>query len=174
VNSRCTVRAATPNDLAALVDLLEAYMRETYRDTWHGSMNSLQRDAFGKECTIHVAEVGGHVVGFVAWTNSYDLHHCLTGGDILDLYVRPSWRGLGFAPALLCSAAAELLRRGATHLKGGAVDRGTGEHLRWIHRQRSRVPEAGGARRGFAEAASAITSAEDLELRGLTANRRLA
>jgi GNAT superfamily N-acetyltransferase len=115
--------------LAALVDLLEAYMRETYRDTWHGSMNSLQRDAFGKECTIHVAEVGGHVVGFVAWTNSYDLHHCLTGGDILDLYVRPSWRGLGFAPALLCSAAAELLRRGATHLKGGAVDRGTGEHL---------------------------------------------
>ena len=62
------------------------------------------------------------VRGFVAWMKSYDLHHCMTGGFILDLYVLPESRGWGVAPALVCTVAAEILRRGGTYVQGQAVN----------------------------------------------------
>jgi GNAT superfamily N-acetyltransferase len=105
------------------VQLLEVYMRETFKAPWHGSAEALRRDGFGREFETHVAVTGdGCVMGFVAWTKSYDLHHCLTGGYILDLYVAPGSRGRGVAPAFVCTVAAEILRRGGTYVKGQAVD----------------------------------------------------
>ena len=51
-----------------------------------GSAEALHRDGFGREFETYVAVMGdGQVIGFAAWTKSYDLHHCLTGGNILDL-----------------------------------------------------------------------------------------
>jgi GNAT superfamily N-acetyltransferase len=58
----------------------------------------------------------------LAWRKSYDLHHCLTGGEILDLYVLPEYRGRGVAPVLVCAVAAEMLRRGGAYVKGQAVE----------------------------------------------------
>jgi GNAT superfamily N-acetyltransferase len=118
-----TARPAALRDVPVLVQLLEAYMRETFKAPWHGSAEALRRDGFGREFEIHVAMTGGeHVMGFLAWRKSYDLHHCLTGGEILDLYVSPDYRGRGVAPALVCAVAAEILRRGGTYVKGQAVE----------------------------------------------------
>jgi GNAT superfamily N-acetyltransferase len=72
---------------------------------------------------MHVAMTDGeHMLGFLAWKKSYDLHPCLTGGEILDLYVSPDDRGRGVAPVLVCAAAAEMLRRGGVYVKGQAVE----------------------------------------------------
>jgi GNAT superfamily N-acetyltransferase len=117
------VRAADQSDISTLVQLLEAYMRETFKVSWRGSAEALRRDGFGREFETHVAATGdGRVIGFAAWTKSYDLHHCLMGGYILDLYVTPAFRGRGVAPALVCMVAAEILQRGGTYVKGQAVD----------------------------------------------------
>ena len=118
-----TVRAAKQSDVPALARLLEAYMQETFKVSWRGSAEALRRDGFGREFETHVAVTGdARVIGFAAWTKSYDLHHCLTGGYILDLYVAPASRGRGVAPALVCMVAAEILQRGGTYVKGQAVD----------------------------------------------------
>jgi len=96
------VRATEQSDIPALVQLLETYMLETFKVLWRGSAEALRRDGFGREFEIHVAVTDdGHVIGFVAWTKSYDLHHCLTGGDILDLYVAPASRDVPYP--LLCA-----------------------------------------------------------------------
>jgi GNAT superfamily N-acetyltransferase len=124
------IRLATAADVPALVPLFQAYMRETYDAPWHGSAESLERDALGHRCTLHVA-VDAHrsVSGFIGWTSSYDLHHCLAGADVLDLYVSPGDRGRGLALALACAAAEAVARGGGTYLKGGAVEGGTGRRL---------------------------------------------
>jgi ribosomal protein S18 acetylase RimI-like enzyme len=120
---RFTTRLAEPRDVPALVQLLEAYMRETFKVPCRGSAEALRRDGFGREFEIQVGMTASErVIGFMAWRKSYDLHHCLTGGDILDLYVSPEYRGRGVAPALICAVAAEILRRGGTYVKGQAVE----------------------------------------------------
>jgi len=64
-----TVRAADQSDVPALVQLLEVYMRETFKAPWHGSAEALRRDGFGREFETHVAVTGdGCVMGIVAWT----------------------------------------------------------------------------------------------------------
>jgi GNAT superfamily N-acetyltransferase len=117
------VRAAKQSDVPALAQLLEAYMRETFKVSWRGSAEALRRDGFGREFETHVAVTGdGRVIGFAAWTKSYDLHHCLAGGYILDLYITPASRGRGVAHALVCMVAAEIRQRGGTYVKGQGVD----------------------------------------------------
>ena len=120
---QCTVRATDQRDVPTLVQLLEAYMHETFKVAWRGSAEALHRDGFGQEFECQVAVTSdGRAIGFVAWTKSYDLHHCMTGGSILDLYVLPESRGRGVAPALVCAVAAEIRRRGGTYVKGQAVN----------------------------------------------------
>jgi GNAT superfamily N-acetyltransferase len=120
---RFVARAAEQSDVPALVQLLEAYMQETFQVSWQGSAEALRRDGFGREFEIQVAVTGdGRVIGFTAWAKAYDLHHCITGGYILDLYVAPEFRGRGVAPALICTVAAEILRRGGTYVKGQAIN----------------------------------------------------
>jgi GNAT superfamily N-acetyltransferase len=62
------------------------------------------------------------VIGFIAWVNSYDLHWCLKGGDVIDFFVHPSHRGLGAAILLITNLAAYIREHGGAYLKGGAVD----------------------------------------------------
>ena len=117
------VRAAEQSDVSALVQLLLAYMQETFGSAWEGSTEALRRDGFGREFENLIAVRGdSRVIGFAAWTKSYDLHHCVTGGCILDLFVSPEFRGRGVASALVCSVAAEILRRGGRYVKGQAVN----------------------------------------------------
>jgi GNAT superfamily N-acetyltransferase len=59
----------------------------------------------------------------VAWDLVYDMHWATSGAQIADLFVIPSYRGLGVSLALVASAAADVLAKGGGFLRGGAYDR---------------------------------------------------
>ena len=117
------IRRANRNDVPRLAELLESYMRETYQGAWGGNTQLLEQHLVGDEVQLIVAEaLNRNVIGFIAWVDSYDLHWCLKGGDVIDFYVCPSHRGRGAALLLIAKLAAEIQRDGGAYLKGGAVD----------------------------------------------------
>jgi GNAT superfamily N-acetyltransferase len=127
---RFQVRPAGEADVPALARLLGAYLPETYDAPWHGSAEALRRDVLEGRCRMHVAVAAdGRVIGFLAWIPSYDLHHCTSGGEGIDLYVVPEARGRGVAPALLCAVAREIERGGGKYLKGGPAAYGSAGRL---------------------------------------------
>ena len=123
------IREASPDDVHALATLLRAYMLETYDSEWRGSVNGLLQDGLGARFRALMAALADRAVGFVAWERSYDLHHCLSGGHILDLYVAHQHRARGIAVQLIARAAGVIHREGGAFIKGGAVDSGTGSRL---------------------------------------------
>jgi len=117
-----SIRKANQTDVPQLEKLLVAYMRETYQCEWGGNAHQLERDLFDKTFEIIAAEnANKQIVGFIAWTDAYDLHWCLKGGDIIDLYVLAEKRGRGIGLLLATELAAEIQKRGGAFLKGGAV-----------------------------------------------------
>lgn len=128
--ARIRIRPLAPPDIAGLHSLFDAYMREAYGAPWNGSAEALQHDALGQKCSVYLALAPDEsLIGFLAWTSSYDLHHCVPGAEALDLYVDRAWRGRGIALLLVCAAAAEIEGRGGLYLKGSAVETGTGRRL---------------------------------------------
>jgi len=123
------IREASPDDVHIVAALLRAYMLETYHDEWHGSVSGLLQDGFGARFRALIATLADEAVGFVAWERSYDLHHCLSGGHILDLYVGHRHRARGIAVQLIARAAGVVHSEGGAFIKGGAVDSGTGSRL---------------------------------------------
>lgn len=126
---RVYTRRFTPADAPALVILLQAYMQETYQDLWHSSEEALRQDARGQRCILHLALTREEQpIGFLAWTPSYDLHHCVSGAEVLDLYVVPERRGRGVALLLGC-ATAEISCCGGRYMKGTVVESGSARQL---------------------------------------------
>jgi GNAT superfamily N-acetyltransferase len=126
---RWIVRVAEPADADALVPLLRDYLRETYGAEWHGSADALRADAFGQACRMCVAESADGLIGFIAWTSFYDLHHCVRGAEALDLYVRPAERARGIAPALIFAAAQAVRDAGGRFLRGAVGGHGAAQRL---------------------------------------------
>jgi GNAT superfamily N-acetyltransferase len=124
-----TIRVAQPEDVPALAKLMGLYMHETYRAGWRGDVNALARDGFGTEFRVLVAEQQHELVALLAWQRSYDLHHCIVGGQVLDLFVLPRHRSRGLAVRLIAVASQIIESNGGTFIKGGAVDSGTGSQL---------------------------------------------
>jgi GNAT superfamily N-acetyltransferase len=117
------IRKANPEDAAPLGVLIDDYMRETYGGGWGGDVAALRQHLQDESIGILLLEnARDEIEAFLAWTISYDLHWCMKGGVIVDLYVRPASRGRGAALVLAAELAAEIKRLGGTHLKGGAVE----------------------------------------------------
>jgi len=117
------IRKADRDDVLRLGLLLESYMQETYQGAWGGNTQLLEQHLVSNDVRIIVTEaIGGEVVGFVAWIDSYDLHWCMKGGGVIDFYVSPSHRGRGAALGLIVKLAADVREGGGAYLKGGAVD----------------------------------------------------
>jgi GNAT superfamily N-acetyltransferase len=120
------IRKAAPKDVPHLVKLLDAYMRETYDDVWSGTPERLERDGFGREFEILIAETRAEeIVGFMAWNYTYDLHYCLKGGTVIDFYVAPKNRGRGLGLLLAVESAKEIQKCAGEFLHGGAVENKT-------------------------------------------------
>ncbi len=120
------IRKAEPRDVPLLIELLENYMRETYHGEWAGTAEQLKRDGFGREFEMLVGENSNkEVIGFIAWNYTYDLHHCLKGGTVIDFYVAPKNRGRAVGLLLAVESAAEIQKRGGEFLHGGAVENET-------------------------------------------------
>lgn len=117
------VRPATLDDLPSLTVLLEAYMQETFQRPWGGTSQKLAQDGFGAEFELMVAEAKPPTpIAFAAWASHYDLHHCMKGGVIIDLFVDPTHRAKGVAAQLMMAIATQIQQRGGEYMTGGAVD----------------------------------------------------
>jgi GNAT superfamily N-acetyltransferase len=125
-----TIEPADPRRLSQVAALMPLYMAEAYGAAWHGSEEALRAAAAEGALRILVAANGAETVaGFIAWTPAYDLHWCVAGGAVLDLYVRPEARGRAVAIRLLAAAAARLRLDGGAFLRGTALDTGPGKEL---------------------------------------------
>lgn len=121
-----------PDDhgLSQVAALMPRYMAEAYGASWHGSAEALRSAVAKDEVRILVARSrAGRIDGFVAWTSGYDLHWCVAGGVILDLYVCPEARGRAVAIRLLAAAAGQVRTAGGTFLRGTALVTGRGKKL---------------------------------------------
>lgn len=123
------VRALAAGDSGGLAHLLHTYMAEALSMAWGGAAGTLERDVSAGRVNVLVAGETDALIGFAAWIWSYDLHHCVSGGEVLDVYVTPGRRGRGVAVALLASAADEVRRAGGTYLKGLVVAERAGRRL---------------------------------------------
>ena len=115
------VRDAAIEDLPQLAGLLDEYMEETFQRRWAGRREDLARDVLGKEANTIVAVEDLELVGFAIWKRAYDVHHCLVGGELLDLYVQKTARGSPFAPQLLLATIAAVSKVGGKFLRGKGV-----------------------------------------------------
>src|SRR5215468_2000649 len=97
------IREASPGDVHAVATLLREYMLETYQHEWRGSVDGLLQHGFGARFRALVAVLAEKAVGLLAWEKAYDLHHCLSGGHVLDLYVTHRHRGRGIAVQLIAA-----------------------------------------------------------------------
>src|SRR5262245_65847739 len=96
------IRKATRNDIACLEKLLNVYMQESFQRAWGGTAQRLEQHGFGREFEMIVAEASDQeVVAFAAWVSSYDLHHCMKCGEVIDLYVCLSYWGQGVEMMLI-------------------------------------------------------------------------
>jgi len=119
------VRPATCEDAEVLAALLGDCLRESYPGHAGSTPAQLRRDVLTEPPRHHVlvAEIGGHVAGFIAWDPVYDMHWAAGGAQVADVYVAPRYRGHGVALMLIVHAAADVLAQGGLFLRGGAYDR---------------------------------------------------
>ncbi len=118
------IRSATVADVPTLAALLDVYMQEVFSARWHGSRDALVSDGFGRKFELIVAESSDAVlVGFVAWQPSYDLHHCIAGVEVIDMYVVPTFRGRAVSLLLIVQLASRVRDGGGSFVKGQAVTR---------------------------------------------------
>lgn len=124
------IRNAVLDDLLALESLLTAYMQETYHRPWGGTTQKLAQDGFGAELQMVVAETENQqLIAFAAWQSSYDLHHCLKGGEVMDMFVEPNYRGRGVAVQLIIAIATQIEQQGGVYLRGQAVENPSVQHF---------------------------------------------
>jgi GNAT superfamily N-acetyltransferase len=107
------LNTATP----AVALMLERYMAETLDRRWEGNLEAFARDGLGAEYQTLVLATETSVVGFLCWHRTYDLHHSAVGGEVMEMFVEPRYRGRGWGAALVAEAAREMQRAGARFLK---------------------------------------------------------
>jgi GNAT superfamily N-acetyltransferase len=112
------IRLALESELATVGELIGACMHESYRRTWNGSVEALAQDIRDRRVT---AALAADAIGMITWEPSYDLHHCVHGGNVCELYVVPGHRGYGIAAQLVAFACQEVATGGGRYLKGTAV-----------------------------------------------------
>lgn len=117
------IRLASAEDADLLGQLQSEYMRELFDKPWGGSSDALARDLNENRLSAALAIDSRRraPVGFVAWTFGYDMHHCVRGGEMIDLYVRPDHRGIGRSAQLVAVACNEIAKSGGVFIKGTAV-----------------------------------------------------
>lgn len=124
------IRKATPTDIPDLEKLLKSFMQTTFQSSWGGTAQQLAQDGFGADFQMVVAEADNHqLIAFAAWAPSYDLHHCVKGGEIMDMFVKPAHRGRGVAVRLIVAIATQIQQQGGVYLKGQAVENPSAQRL---------------------------------------------
>lgn len=102
------IRAAAATDLPEVEELLRSYMAEALNRRWEGSLSALERDGLGREFHTLLAWRGREAVGVAFWHRVYNVHFCVVGGEICDMFVKRHYRNSGTALMLVAAAARTL------------------------------------------------------------------
>jgi GNAT superfamily N-acetyltransferase len=119
------VRAATPADLAALLEMFaELASYEHLEHVLVADEESLGRALFGERPAAEalIAEVDGETAGYALFYLTFSSFLAIQGVWLEDLFVRPAHRKVGVGKALLAAVAATLTERGGQRLEWSALD----------------------------------------------------
>ena len=119
------IRPATPDDVAALVQLVhELAAYEKLPDECHLTPELLHPALFGPSPAVfaHVAVVDGSVVGYTLHFLNYSTWEGVHGIYLEDLYVQPGHRGSGLGKALLLNLAQIAVRAGFARVEWSVLD----------------------------------------------------
>lgn len=102
-----TIRPATPADLPALLNMVQALARH-HGDTPTASLDTLSRDIFGPHpwATTLVAQESGPLIGYATLTRSVQMQTGRRGMDLHHLFVVETARNSGIGRALIAAAVA--------------------------------------------------------------------
>ncbi|KER79900.1 GNAT family N-acetyltransferase [Xanthomonas arboricola] len=119
------IRAATPDDVAMLHELITAlavYEREP--DAVKASPQDLRASLFGEGATAHalICEQAGQALGFAVYFFNYSTWLGRNGLYLEDLFVRPQARGQGAGLALLRHLARLAVQRGCGRFEWSVLD----------------------------------------------------
>lgn len=120
-----TLRAAAPNDVPAIVDLIrELADFEHLAHQVVATPESLLPQLFGPQpaAEVVVAEVDGSVVGFALYFHNFSTFLARRGLYLEDLYVQPAHRQLGLGKALMRHLGALAVQRGCGRFEWSVLD----------------------------------------------------
>ncbi|MFO1396505.1 MAG: hypothetical protein U1F48_05520 [Burkholderiales bacterium] len=117
------IRAAAATDLPEVEELLRSYMAEALNRRWEGSLSALERDGLGREFHTLLAWRGREAVGVAFWHRVYNVHFCVVGGEICDMFVKRHYRNSGTALMLVAAAARDIKSAGGSFLRGQSDER---------------------------------------------------
>lgn len=115
-----TLRDARPADVPGIVSLIrELAAYEKQPEDCHADPRLLEEHLFGAKrfAEAVLAESGGEVVGFALFFHNYSTWLTRPGLYLEDLYVKPSFRGLGIGEALLRQLARLAVSRGCGRME---------------------------------------------------------
>lgn len=116
------ISTASIDDLDHVAKLIDDYVRQNLNmPSWLCSIATFKRDYSSGCFRMNVIRCDEKLVGFAAWTPTYDLHHCAHGALFIDLYVDPTYRCRGLGMALICAIAAEITGLGWDFMRGQAL-----------------------------------------------------
>ena len=123
--SRHTLRAAAPQDLDAIVDLIrELAVFEKLEHLVEVTPQTLRPHLFGErpvaECVV--GEVDGEVVAFALFFTNFSTFLAQPGLYLEDLYVKPAHRRLGIGEALMLRLARLAADRGCGRFEWSVLD----------------------------------------------------
>lgn len=124
-----TIRAAAAADAHALSALLRTYVCEALSAEWGGREDTLRTSLETGTVKILLAVTGERLIGFAASLEDYDLHHCVRGIRVIDLYVVREWRGRSIGALLLTHVAAHAVASDFAYIRGEAIDDDASRHL---------------------------------------------
>jgi GNAT superfamily N-acetyltransferase len=119
------VRQAAPADAAEITAMIhELADFERAADQCTVVDTQISTALFDKSATLrgHLAEVNGEIAAMALWFINFSTWDGVAGVYLEDLYVRPRFRRLGLARALLTALARECLDNGYTRLSWAVLD----------------------------------------------------
>jgi GNAT superfamily N-acetyltransferase len=120
-----TIRAATPEDAAAVVALIHRLNVEEGGPPGSMSEDDFRALGFGARPRFRtlLAEAAGQVQGYALYFPSYDTEFGAKGFYLQDLYVLPEARGDGIGRALMAAVARACQADGGCYLFWNALER---------------------------------------------------
>jgi GNAT superfamily N-acetyltransferase len=115
------IRFASALDADALATIAQRYVEDTFSAEWGGAESRLRVGLDSRLVRVLIAHHEAELIGFAALVGDYDLHHCVAGLRVIDLYVVPAQRGRGVAAGLLAHVAHHALSEGLSYVRGEAA-----------------------------------------------------